>query len=584
MIPFAKAQDLPSYIPTDGLVAYYPFNGNANDESGNGYDGAVNGATVSTDRFGKSNQSYFFEGESNITIPDSPALNIFPLTISLWYKLNGLLDSSGNVVSKYQPASWNGFQILYDYFDNVSNNRDTDADSIPDHIDIDYNPSAVDTDADGIVDYADIDMTGGVDTNGDGIDDALFTNYENDGYGLAPWYLRDYNNKLIGYYGEDSFLQSNVEDDRWFHYVFVVNQNEGEIYVDGKLIDVHKWTGSSGASTNNYEIKIGGHYETSNDSGFYGDIDDVGIWNRALSEQEIQNLYISSTGDILLNGTVSAENHQIKNVADPTDAQDAVTKSYVDNSVSNSYTQAEVDAIISEAITGLQDQIDALQASSGSGTVTDQDGNSYPYLTYGDQVWTVKNAEMVTYRDGTPIPQVTDATEWANLTTGAWCYYDNDPSKGKLYNWYAVAGIHDNDENTSNKELAPEGWHVPSDVEWTELENYLIVNGYNYDRTTTGNKIAKSMASTTGWISSNNTGAIGNDQSLNNSSGFNAFPDDYRFFNGSFSNEGNNAFFWSSTDSDSYHAINRFIHSFSSSLSVNTEYMRQGFSVRFVRD
>ena len=154
------------------------------------------------------------------------------------------------------------------------------------------------------------------------------------------------------------------------------------------------------------------------------------------------------TFDILLNGTVSAENHQIKNVANPTYAQDAVTKSYVDNSVSNTYTQSEVDAIISEAIAGLQDQIDALQSTSGSGTVKDQDGNSYPYLTYGDQVWTVKNAEMVTYRDGTPIPQVNDDTEWVNLTTGAWCYYDNDPSKGKLYNWYAVAGIHDNDENT----------------------------------------------------------------------------------------------------------------------------------------
>ena len=72
-----------------------------------------------------------------------------------------------------------------------------------------------------------------------------------------------------------------------------------------------------------------------------------------------------------------------------------------------------------EKISNLQDQIDALQSTSGSGTATDQDGNSYPYLTYGDQVWTVKDAEMITYRDGTPIPQITDATEWANLTTGA---------------------------------------------------------------------------------------------------------------------------------------------------------------------
>jgi uncharacterized protein (TIGR02145 family) len=147
------------------------------------------------------------------------------------------------------------------------------------------------------------------------------------------------------------------------------------------------------------------------------------------------------------------------------------------------------------------------------------------YLTYGDQVWTVENAEMVTYRDGTEIPQITDPTEWENLTTGAWCYYDNDPTKGKLYNWYAVAGIHDNDPNTPNKELAPENWHVPSDAEWTTLENYLIANGYNYDGTTTGNKIAKAMASTTGWDSSSNIGEIGNDQSSNNSSGFNAFPE-----------------------------------------------------------
>jgi uncharacterized protein (TIGR02145 family) len=292
---------------------------------------------------------------------------------------------------------------------------------------------------------------------------------------------------------------------------------------------------------------------------------------------------VGANGDILLNGTVSAENNQIKNVADPTEAQDVTTKSYVDNSVSNTYTQAEVDAIISS----LQEQIDALQAATGSGTVTDQDGNSYPYLTYGDQAWTVKNADVVTYRDGTEIPQVTDATEWSNLTIGAWCYYDNDPSKGKLYNWYAVAGIHDNDPNTANKKFAPEGWHVPTDAEWTTLENYLIANGYNYDDTTTGNKIAKAMASSTGWWNSpTNTGAIGNDQSLNNSSGFNAFPKGFRDLYGSYGSEGYDAVFWSSAELEANSAGFRNLSNFRINLDRSNDffYKRNGNSVRLVKD
>ena len=98
-------------------------------------------------------------------------------------------------------------------------------------------------------------------------------------------------------------------------------------------------------------------------------------------------------------------------------------------------------------------------------------------VTIGTQVWTNKNLDVTTYRDGTPIPQVTDPTAWAALTTGAWCYYNNDPANGsvygKLYNWYAVAGIHDNDPNTPNKILAPLGWHIPSDIEWTILVTNL---------------------------------------------------------------------------------------------------------------
>ena len=275
----------------------------------------------------------------------------------------------------------------------------------------------------------------------------------------------------------------------------------------------------------------------------------------------------------------SANNQQIKDLQDPTDAQDAVTKNYAETQF---YSQSEVDALIAN----LQSQIDDLDSDNSSGSVTDQDGNTYDYLTYGNQVWTVENAKMVTYRDGTPIPQVTDATEWSNLTTGAWCYYDNDPTKGKLYNWYAVMGIHDNDPNTPNKAFAPEGWHVPTDAEWTTLEEHLIANGFNYDDTTTENKIAKAMSSTTGWNSSTELGAIGNDQSTNNSSGFNAFPEGLRSSGGLFYDEGYYALFWSSTEGNATGAWSRYLFNYYSYLYRYDGYgsKRDGFSVRFVRD
>ena len=146
-------------------------------------------------------------------------------------------------------------------------------------------------------------------------------------------------------------------------------------------------------------------------------------------------------------------------------------------------------------------------------------------------------------------------------------------------------GIHDTDPNTPNKEFAPEGWHVPTDAEWTTLENYLIANGYNYDGTTTENKIAKAMASTTGWNSSTELGAIGNDQSLNNNSGFNAFPGGNRSSDGLFEGEGSSAPFWSSTEFDSDNPFYWSISSIGSGAGIGYGESKQyGFSVRFVRD
>ena len=276
--------------------------------------------------------------------------------------------------------------------------------------------------------------------------------------------------------------------------------------------------------------------------------------------------------DILLNGTVSALNNQIKDVNYPTEAQDAVNLVFLMNKLSD-----------------LQDQIDVLMylSLSDAGTVMDQDDNIYRYLLYGDQIWTVQNAAVITYRDGTPIPQVTDDAEWANLVTGAWCYYNNDPTKGILYNWYAVAGIHDTDPNTPNKELAPLGWHIPSDQEWLELESFLITNGYNYDGSSSGNNLPKAIASKYGWNTSDTFGVPGNDQYLNNSSGFNAKPTGtrYGFQSGSFSEAGSLAVFWTSTPSfDDYAYFYTLGNESDSTHLYGGNFISQGMSVRFVKD
>ena len=153
-----------------------------------------------------------------------------------------------------------------------------------------------------------------------------------------------------------------------------------------------------------------------------------------------------------------------------------------------------------------------------SGTVTDIDGNTYNYISYNSTDWTVDDASMVTYRDGTPIPYVYGygSDEWNSLTTGAWQYENDDPTLSKLYNAYAKAGVHDNDSSTPNKEFAPEGWHVPTADDWENLLQY-VTSIY-------GDFHIKALASSTGWACSTVPFSPGYNQSTNNCSGFNAKP------------------------------------------------------------
>jgi uncharacterized protein (TIGR02145 family) len=208
-----------------------------------------------------------------------------------------------------------------------------------------------------------------------------------------------------------------------------------------------------------------------------------------------------------------------------------------------------------------------------SGTVKDIDGNVYHSVTIGTQVWMVENLKTTKYRDGSPIPNVTDATAWSNLKTGAYCNYNNDVTTGakygKLYNWYAVA---------DSRNIAPTGWHVASDAEWITLENYVAAN------LGTSGSVTKALASKTDWSSSTSAGAVGNYLTKNNSSGFTALPGGLRYSNGTFFDVGYGGYWWSSTEFNTDNAWYRSLDYGGSYMLRSYHYESCGFSVRCVRD
>jgi uncharacterized protein (TIGR02145 family) len=174
-----------------------------------------------------------------------------------------------------------------------------------------------------------------------------------------------------------------------------------------------------------------------------------------------------------------------------------------------------------------------------------------------------KNLDVMTYRNGDVIPQVTDNTAWAGLTTGAWCWYsnsaDNGAIYGKLYNWYAV-----NDP----RGLAPQGWHIPTDAEWTTLGTLLG-----------GDAVAGGKMKTTGttrWTTPNT--------SATNESGFAGLPGGFRGSSGTFDGVGLYGYWWSATEYLSTYAWYRYLNYANGNLSRNSSIKIFGFSVRCLRD
>jgi uncharacterized protein (TIGR02145 family) len=225
-------------------------------------------------------------------------------------------------------------------------------------------------------------------------------------------------------------------------------------------------------------------------------------------------------------------------------------------------------------------------------------------VTIGTQTWTTKNLDVATFRNGDLIPEAKTDEEWKAAGKNkqpAWCYYDNKAANGtkygKLYNWYAV---------NDYRGLAPAGWHVPTDEEWTVLSTYLG-----------GEEVAgKKMKSSSGWnsyktgesktcpncanwnaeyrkkvpchtckdtrsVAAPEVSHVGNGT---NSSGFTGLPGGYRPSNGDFRFVGNDGGWWSASESSGTAAWDRELASSYSSLYRSNPTKNNGLSVRCVKD
>ena len=209
---------LPNYLPTNGLVGWWPFNGNANDESGNGNNGTVNGATLTSDRNGNVNQAFNFSHNS-ITLLNYPQFS-GNWSISLWYKRSGYSTGYQNYGALFTTSN----QIQFN--------------------------------------------------------------------GVGIWLIMNEFKMLLQSYGQNQLiLEPYTYDMNWHHVVYTFNGSTISLYIDSVLKKSGQITISQ---THSSPFNIGGGFDAfGNDFSFIGNIDDCGIWDRALTQQEITDLYKS---------------------------------------------------------------------------------------------------------------------------------------------------------------------------------------------------------------------------------------------------------------------------------------------------
>jgi uncharacterized protein (TIGR02145 family) len=219
--------------------------------------------------------------------------------------------------------------------------------------------------------------------------------------------------------------------------------------------------------------------------------------------------------------------------------------------------------------------------------VFDIDGNEYLTVQIGEQVWMIGHLEVTRYADGSPISNVVDGGDWAamSLDHKGYCYYDNNPGHapayGALYTWAAAMngqkGSMDNPSGVQG--VCPDGWHLPSDGEWMQLEMFLGMRLEEAEATGWRGNIEGlrlKSATTTHWLPPN--------EGASNSSKFHALPGGYRYENGAFFDLRATAVMWSSTEDGTDRAFNRGLYYDESRVQRLSWTKQNGMNVRCLKD
>jgi uncharacterized protein (TIGR02145 family) len=539
------SQSVPSYVPTNGLVGWWGFNGNAQDGSGNGNHGTVNGATLTTDRFGNQNGAYSFDGLSNII--EIPANNQFSFTsfsVSLWVNTN----SSGALVNK---SNW-------------------------------------------------LDATS----------EMFAINLNNISFQSS---IKINSNCSPGFGWNSTITNSGNLFNNWKHLVVSFNESSVKHFLNGLEINNQQLIGLMDNCMGG-QIKFGAWWY--GDPHFLnGKLDDIGIWNRALTQQEITNLYNSQLptqtslclptittntptsigidsvvigGDILNDGGSSIVLRGVcysttpnPNMGNPRTEEGSgigsftstlrnlspsttyYARSYAKNSQGVVVYGNEVSFSTGTPVPGVR--------CPGTPSVTDIDGNVYNTVQIGNQCWMQSNLQSSRYRNGDPIPTGLSYTDWASTTSGSYATHyisGQIDSIEKKYNYFAVV---------DSRGLCPTGWHVSTDSEWNTLVKFLDINADTISFPSNQSTSAGGMLKNTlMWnICPSNV--------ANNISGFSAVTTGRIHSMGGYSHSCR-SHHWTSSNFDQTNAIYRYMEYYSAEIYRFPISTNSGLSVRCLKD